>query len=921
MLDQVIYTRCTPHRDLLKNGVVVRQDGYAVFSMSKTIFAPEKKIDLASLKRRLAIQNGAKENDPVGLFQSYEYTAASDGAYAITLETAREHCQIHRRNGMTHRPGNFIKQALVGQIKGYPCEFFGAGCWDAHLKSENDYYLDESPNAEPAWLPQVPETAKGGYVTMNRVRAFVSDGRAEAVKGSVWFLLREFDKPVTERRVLLIRDLPANVELWVAAIGYAFSAAMARKITFATNRTKLGGQTDAQLFYYTDAAGNYYLIRNSSIPMTRNPHYMIVGYHPQDKLCANLRQMPNSNYVILDGVARSLGIQPDEQIRAPYYQALVQYDADIEDFCSVLLPSLPLKEITSKLPDLFDAYKYLLDSNHKADKWAYTDALEYLRMLTQNGIPTNEALNQYLLEACISAYGRFSSQDETAKYPFLKIMWKLAGVLRREQDVSGCVADRLIETLNNLRDRGDMFRRSWNAIVVGGIITMLRTELRGMFADSELPRYLRQFGECDASSVSAVLDAYLTVLEGEHGGMDSLMTSRDRFEFIYKALALISGDRREVGNLLRRLSRSGNLLNAVAVAVSEELDRTAPRSTAAWWDAVIDVSGGNVTSLCRNLCSYKKAKIDLVERLLVNQINRSGACTREMIDIFQESIQNMKSNTGTGLKFFDAWIRQAELGDTSRIINSVRGMGLAETTEKKIFDLLDGSLPLEIIGKGNSVHLMTMEKWGREMNKKSRTVTFALFKDRLEKETKTERAIDLISEFALNNYEIDERLIHTDYFEDLVDAAGRLENEEVTMFMLCLFKYPTRDICYRYISEYVCISLNQFSGRSQLMQMVALTGAAIHKYTIRGVNVEEIQTILRDELVRQLPTHARNNMPDRILRMTDVEQDVKIALIRMLRCGESSGFLGGMFGGWNKSGGSEKPGGIGGFFSSFGRKE
>lgn len=67
--------------------------------------------------------------------------------------------------------------------------------------------------------------------------------------------MQEFGKDEGERKVILIKDVPSNVELWIAAIEYGFSAAMAQKITFTTNRSKLGTQADSILFYYTDDSG------------------------------------------------------------------------------------------------------------------------------------------------------------------------------------------------------------------------------------------------------------------------------------------------------------------------------------------------------------------------------------------------------------------------------------------------------------------------------------------------------------------------------------------------------------------------------------------------------------------------------------------------------------------------------------------
>ena len=39
MLDQLIYTRCFPHRDLKLRGQVVRSDGFGVFSASAGLLA------------------------------------------------------------------------------------------------------------------------------------------------------------------------------------------------------------------------------------------------------------------------------------------------------------------------------------------------------------------------------------------------------------------------------------------------------------------------------------------------------------------------------------------------------------------------------------------------------------------------------------------------------------------------------------------------------------------------------------------------------------------------------------------------------------------------------------------------------------------------------------------------------------------
>ena len=227
MLDQVIYTRCKPARELKNKGRVNYQsDGYGVFSFSKELFEDARIIDYEKFVNHISKQNASKEgNKEFGLFNSYEYGDAYALTHYISFEYSRPLCTELRKDGLGHRPGNFIKQVFIGDLKGYPAEWFGAEAFDAYKKNDNFYYIDgESP-----LYPQVNDTPKGGYINRDKVRTFVKDGRAEAVKAAVWFIIHEYEKPVGERRVLIIRDYPENVEFWVAAIGYALRLRWHRK--------------------------------------------------------------------------------------------------------------------------------------------------------------------------------------------------------------------------------------------------------------------------------------------------------------------------------------------------------------------------------------------------------------------------------------------------------------------------------------------------------------------------------------------------------------------------------------------------------------------------------------------------------------------------------------------------------------------
>ena len=136
--------------------------------------------------------------------------------------------------------------------------------------------------------------------------------------------------------------------------------------------------------------------------------------------------MPTSNFVMIDGTTNTASFATDESIRSAYYNAAVQYDADIIDFTSVVLPSLPLDAITDKIPELYDAYKYLLDSNHRVEKWTYREAITELQSFTQYGIPKNDALNMYILNEGMRGYQRFAAEDQRNNFKFLKVLWNLA---------------------------------------------------------------------------------------------------------------------------------------------------------------------------------------------------------------------------------------------------------------------------------------------------------------------------------------------------------------------------------------------------------------------------------------------------------------------------------------------------------------
>ena len=885
MLDQIIYTRCSPHRDLKNKGKVIRIDGFGVFSMSPELFSNQLLSNYDFLQARLATPNGAKENSAAGLFNSYEYFMVAPNVYTLSYEVARPKCKIPRANGKSHRAGTYIKQSFVGDIEGYPAEWFGSSKWSAHQKTENDYYLDNDPDAEPDFLPQVNSTPTNGYINTTIVKNFVRDGREDAVKAGIWFLLQEFEKPEGERKVLLIKDTPENVELWIAAIEYCFSASMARKITFTTNRSNLA-KGDSILFYYTDDAGRFQAMMNRSVPQTRHPYCMIVGYHPKDSFYSALKQMPTSNFVIIDGTTKTISFQPDETIRMPYYSAAVQYDADIQDFCNVVLPSLPFCELNGNLPELFDAYKYLLDSNHKSSKWDYSNSVHYLNVLLQYGVPNNLALNNYLLDECMAVYHHCAIEDERHGYPLLKYMWNLAKPVVRGRDITGCVADIVSNKLKNLTERSNGIAGTWQALNASGITSVIQPALLELFNDTELPDYAKQFKNSDAASVETVLDMFFYMLSSARIGLSSISETNERYSFVCMAIVRLLNDQSRLMGVLKKLNMSPDLFNGIALSVAQYLEKYEPNKTTDWWDTVMDVCGGSVLELCRKLCDSQSASIEMVEQLLANRMERVRKFDLDLGRAFNEAINQLGKKTDTGRWFFSTWVKFSQPNDFVNIIHTIKKCAVSPQVEKEIFNLIDSRLPYDNTRSVNPTVYRDMQQWSTSLNMVSRSASLYEFKRNFGRERKVEKAINLAYSFADKKFAVNKQFIESNYFSEIIAVSAEFCDSDLHIALLCLFQRIDGTTIDCYVDEYVAKVLAATKGRNIVPQLMSLCEATMYKFKVSGRTasfVNEVQKYLDASLAKQLMEYYKPSLVDQVSKYGDYDQNVRKRLILMLK--------------------------------------
>ena len=887
MLDQLIYTRCYPQRDLKNNGQVLRKDGFGVFSMSSGLFSAGKIKNFDFLQKRLAVPNGAKETAPIGLFDSYEYEMVAPDVYMISFDVARPLCKIPRSNGRGHRTGTYIKQSFVGDIEGYPAEWFGASAWDAYRRTENEYYIDDEPNAAPPLLPQVDSSPQKGYINIDNVRDFVKDGRFEAVKAGIWFLLHEFEKNENDRKILLIKDLPKNVELWIAAMEYGFSASMARKITFTTNRSKLGPeQMDNTLFFYTDDSGRFCNMMNQSIYQTRHPYCMIVGYHPKDELCKSLRQMDTSGFVIIDGTSKTVSFQTDSSINSAYYNSVICYDSDIQDFCDVVLPSLPTNDLSGKLVEIFDAYKYLLDSDHRSDKWEYSDTIHYFNIFLQFGIPNNMALNDYIIEECMKVYEGFADKDEFNNFSLLRHMCNVSKASKRQSDVNKLVVDIIAKKIGDLKQCNNNISLTWQTFKFAGLTSFIQPLLQDIFRDTELQYYSNKFKGYDARSIETILEMFFQMLSSEKNGILCVLESNEKYLFLYHAVISLLNDETPLKRVLQRLWVVPKLFYAIFISVTEYISKYDVSKRNSWWDMVLDICGGDAFELCRKLCSVKSANIDTIEQFLLQHIKNIHGFDIETGQAFEGAIKLLGKNPDTGFQLFNQCIINSKPDEFIEIIDSIRKCKLNVPVSEKLFNVMSSGLPYDITNNVDPKIYIEIKKWGKSLNKISSSVSLYEFKQSFEKEHEIEKAVKLVYTLVKMNLKLDSNFVASNSFKEISKISAEFFNANLHIAILCMFLEDKDGIMQYYINTYLYEVISNTKSRDLVEQLLSICKATVCSFKVPGRTeefVSNIQKLLELSFASQLENHYKLSLIDEVSKYPNCEERVKRKLIDMLK--------------------------------------
>lgn len=217
---QIIYTSCM--RGI--NGV---NDGQQIFSYDAE-FKDVSNEEIKSLfsYRPPALDPGVVMTEELALTmpRNFVYRKLKNNCSALSQSTylGRDYM------GSAGRFGNQLSHVIVadpGEMKHYPCEFYGSSLLRDHMEFEEV----NNPN-QPDYLP-TPVLVPGNAVNIDEVMGFLSQGERMSIYKNMLHSLLHYE---SQKKRLVICDEPKNIVLWIAALEYALPLKTALSINFST---------------------------------------------------------------------------------------------------------------------------------------------------------------------------------------------------------------------------------------------------------------------------------------------------------------------------------------------------------------------------------------------------------------------------------------------------------------------------------------------------------------------------------------------------------------------------------------------------------------------------------------------------------------------------------------------------------------
>ena len=349
---EAIFTRCRHGLNLLKGGEPMLSDGYKVYACTPSLLA-DGATDIPFLYSVLEAKQPFDWRGDALMDDAYLYLVPDHGP-AIMVDFFPVPPDQDQTGDYDHRPGVYLTHALVGDFSAfYPFELFhDPKVWTARTRGQAHYYLTEPTPLPGRMIDQDPVSE----IHADDLAGFVADGRQEALKAAVAFLVAQYGAPPESRKYLVIRDGSAeNIERWIAAIEHAFSPRIAASVPFATRMNDFGSMNP----YTVDDQGMYQTPGVSQGSAQRKRfRAMIVGVDERDRQNASsVAAMSNGAYVVLDGKAKRAMFEADAS--DPYYTLVTRFDDAHADFTRNFLSMVDLRQPAPDLHRLARAYLVL----------------------------------------------------------------------------------------------------------------------------------------------------------------------------------------------------------------------------------------------------------------------------------------------------------------------------------------------------------------------------------------------------------------------------------------------------------------------------------------------------------------------------------------------------------------------------------
>ena len=859
MLEQIIYTRCSPYRDISRRGEIKGRDGLGVFSFSNDFFNKCSEEDINLLKHRIAERNGAKEpgknerRKEIGLFNSYESISLPSGSNAFIFEVARPQCIEPTKGGRFHRGGNFIKQCLVGTFSRNITELFESSIWDAYLHDDNFYYLDDVVHPEIQILPQKDERIYEIGLPEESVDQFIDQNRLFLLQKGLSFLLHEMRKPVEKRKVLLIKDTSSNVELWIRAMLRLFPPYLANSISFSTNVTSLDINADSRLFYYTDYYGRFLEQGYSNADAIRHPYCLITGYHPLDDKCRSLRQTPNSCFYMIDGEKRSTTI-PDEYSSNQVFYKEAFCEENYSWFRETVLSNLKGIQLSDDIPGLYEASRYLLRQENSSG-WRYGQVLSSLSVLGKYGTFSDRKQNQILFEKISGFIVNNDEKDVNNEFAISSLARQYGQMAGYEKPISKLLADGIRKRMT-VYDSTDY--ESIRKHLCGIQDKTFQSEiLEELFSDSYLQEYTSLFQTFPAHKVSAILDLFYLKLETCDGGLNCILSNTEKKDLVYKGIyALIDSEDYAV-SCLKRLNGFPTLYCDVVSSIARGVEKYKPLKIAEWWKIVGSSSGNNIVQLCSGLCNTKGMSLHGIEYLLCCRIREAGKYREDDFKSFENSYKILPHKEGDGKSLFSLIISYLNPNDVPILVRRIRNMQMGKVTEKELFYKLDQKLGIPDGGKNNSTYIAMCE-WGRITGYNSIYCACTDLHDSICSVNDKAEDASAIRRFIDARIPYSSAFQNSDWISDIFIAASSWHNVTIHGIVLDMFLFKNKEQHLSYIHKYFVDSLKQAEKKEQVSLMesfcelfciVDSSGAgqnrAVSLYT-SGVTAQEVEKAFTD---------------------------------------------------------------------------